>query len=103
VLAVLAEPLAADAELDAELALDAALVAEVLALLAWVLAVLAELAALVADVDALLALVDAAEADAAALVAEVVADALSTIRSHLALSALVLIGCEPEDVWLVFA
>ena len=65
--------------------------------------VLAELAALVAEVDALLADVAAAEAEAAAAVADAPALALSTIRSHLAESAFVLIGCEPVEVCDVLA
>ena len=84
-----------DAAADAVLADDAALVADVDA-------ALAELAALVADVEAFDALVAAAEADAAALVADVDAAAASTSSVHLALSVLVLIGCEPVDVcWVI--
>ena len=44
----------------------------------------------------------AAVADDAALVAEVVALAASTIKSYLAEFALVLKGCEPDDVCAVF-
>ncbi len=73
-----------------------------LALLAEVLAADAELDALVAEVDALLAEVDAAEADAAALVADVDAEAASTNSVHLAESVLVLIGCDPVEVcWVI--
>lgn len=67
------------------------------------LAVEAELAAFVAEVEALLALVAAAEADAAAAEADAPALALSTIRSHLATSALELIGVVPLDVCAVLA
>ena len=65
----------------------------------------AELAALDAEVeaaDALLAalVADVAAADAleAAADAEVVAEAASTINAHLALSVLVVIGCDPVEV-----
>lgn len=80
-----------DAAADAVLADDAALVADVEA-------ALAELAALVADVEAFDALVAAADAEEAALLAEVEAEAASTSSVHLALSVLVLIGCEPLEV-----
>ena len=63
-----------------------------------------------AELAALLALVDAAEADpaaavalAAAAVADAAADALSTIRSHLAESVLLLIGVVPLEVCAVLA
>ena len=90
-LAVVADPEAAVAEV-------LALLAEVDALLAWVLAVLAEPDAAVAEEAAAVALVEAAEADAAAFVALVAAVAASTNRDHFAESALVLIGCDPLDV-----
>lgn len=80
-----------DAAVDAVVAEDAAFVAEVDA-------ALAELAAFVALVDAAEALEAAAVALLAALVAEVVAEAASTSSVHLALSVLVLIGCEPLEV-----
>jgi hypothetical protein len=80
-----------DAAADAVVADDAALVADVEA-------ALAELAAFVALVDAAEALAAAAVALLAALVAEVVAEAASTSSVHLALSVLVLIGCEPLEV-----
>ena len=80
-----------DAAVDAVVAEDAAFVAEVDA-------ALAELAALDAEVDAAEALEAAAVALLAALVAEVVAEAASTSSVHLALSVLVLIGCEPLEV-----
>jgi hypothetical protein len=73
------------------------------AVLAEAAAFVAEVDAPLADVDALLADVLAAEAEDAAAVADAPALALSTIRSHLALSALVLIGCEPVDVCDVLA
>jgi len=112
------------ADVDASLAfvlavvsLDAAFVADVDASLAFVVAVVALDAALVADVAASLAFVvavvalDAAavalEAAAVALAAaaavEVVTVAASTMRSHFALSVLVVSGCAPEDVCAVFA
>lgn len=80
-----------DAEAAALEALDAAL-------LALVDAELAELAALEAEVEAADALEAAAVALLAALVADVEAEAASTSSVHLALSALVLIGCEPLEV-----
>ena len=74
-----------------------------LAVLAEDAAFVAEVDALLADVEALLADVLAADADAAAAVADEPALALSTIKSHFALSVLVLIGCAPLDVCEVFA
>jgi hypothetical protein len=83
------------------LTLDAAadaVLAELAALVALVDAALAELAAFVALVDAADSLAAAAVALLAALVADVEAEAASTSSVHLALSALVLIGCEPAEV-----
>ena len=63
---------------------------------------LAEPDAAVADEEAADALVEAADADAAALVALVAAAAASTSSVHLAASALVPMGCEPDDVcWTI--
>ena len=62
---------------------------------------LALFAALVADVDALDALIAAAEALEAAADALEAADAASTTRSHLAESALLEIGVEPDAVCAV--
>ena len=93
-LAVVADPEAAVAEV-------LALLAEVEALLAWVLAVLAEPDAAVAEEAAAVALVEAAEADAAAFVALVDAAAASTNKVNFAASALVPIGSDPLDVCCV--
>ena len=94
-LAVVTWPEAVEAEL-------AALVADVDALLAEVDALEAELEALDADVEAADSLAAAAVAEFAALVADVDADAASTRSVHLALSVLVLIGCDPLEVcWTI--
>jgi hypothetical protein len=100
--------LAVEAEVEALDACVLAVEAEVEALDACVLAVLALLAAAVADVAAAVAEVAAAVAEVAAAVAlvaaavaEVVALAASTSNAHLATSALLDIGCDPEDVCAV--
>lgn len=107
-----ADAAASDAEVAAFDALVEALLAEDAAFDALVEALEAEVEALDALVDALPADVDAADADDAALLADVaaadaelaaalallVADAASTSKSHLALSVLVVSGCDPLDV-----
>ena len=78
-----------------------ALVAELEALDAWLLALDAWLAAVLAELDELLAKLELLDAEFAAALAEFVADCASTIKSHLATSALELIGVVPVDVWVV--
>jgi UMF1 family MFS transporter len=103
VLALVAAVLAVVAEPDAAVADEAALVAEVEAPDAEVEAADALEAAFVADVLAADAEPAAAVALAAAAVADAPAAALFTIRSHLATSALELIGVVPLEVCEVLA
>ena len=82
-------------------ALDAASPAFVLAVLADAAASSAFVLLLEADDALAVALLAAAVADVAAAVWLVVADAASTISDHLALSVLVVNGCDPDDVCAV--
>ena len=84
--------------LEAELALVEADVADVALAVAEVALAVADVALAVAEVAAAVAEVAAAVAEVAAAVAEVVAEAASTSKAHLATSALLDIGCAPEEV-----
>ena len=77
------------------------MLAELEALLAWLDALEAWFAAVLALLDELLAKFDELDAWLEALFALLVAACASTIKSHLAESAFVLIGVVPVEVWVV--
>ena len=97
-LKLLAADVADDAAAVAELPAAVALLPDVVADDALAVALLPDV---VADDALAVALLAAAVADDAAAVALVVALAASTINDHFALSVLVVNGCDPDDVCAV--